>query len=403
MVGAFCFAVYLHPFADVAFVIGTAMIVAGILLTVSYIIAGRGETKLNDAALVEGLATFFYGFSVINAQVGESTLTLFFGTWLTLSGFTRISQSFYVSRINPKDWAKVMPLALVASTIGVIMMMPSTLKSVYPLLLVGGVFILNGFSIIIYSMYMKRTDAEVGAIEQSARERAEAKKALAKAKRQQRDALRNMSKEERYAAQAQIRSERKEKEEQKKREKDAAKQARKEAAASSAKSTISLTKEEIGVIVSNAPPEQLEADELSAEQLKAASKTSFKLPSLPHIHFNRDKNAKKSSTDTEGDLVLSAINIKEIEETQPVIEQEPIVVEYPEPVSGKEDAVDREDVISTLEEIDIPKAEVIDYTPLSFDDEPIVHTAKSNGKSNDSLFNQKLSFEWKEPDISEED
>ena len=66
---------------ETASLIQTAMIIAGILLTVAYIISGRGENKLNDAALVEGLATFFYGFSVINSQVSETTLTLFFGTW----------------------------------------------------------------------------------------------------------------------------------------------------------------------------------------------------------------------------------------------------------------------------------------------------------------------------------
>ena len=171
--GAFCFAVYSNPFSDVAFVVGVVMVVSGIMHTVAYLVSGRGANRLTDTALVEGLVTFCYGFAVLNNQVTDEVLTLFFGTWLTLCGITRISQSFYVSRFNPRDWAKIMPLGMVAAMFGVIMMMPSLLSAVMPLMLVGGAFIVDGFSILIYAMYMRRKDADRGKAEQEARQRAE--------------------------------------------------------------------------------------------------------------------------------------------------------------------------------------------------------------------------------------
>ena len=78
--GAFCFAVYTSPFSDVAFVVGVVMVLSGIMHNVAYLVSGRGKNRLTDTALVEGLVTFFYGFAVLNNQVTDEVLTLFFGT-----------------------------------------------------------------------------------------------------------------------------------------------------------------------------------------------------------------------------------------------------------------------------------------------------------------------------------
>ena len=213
--GAFCFAVNMNVFADVAFLVGLTMMIAGVLLTFAYLVSGRGENRLTETALVEGLVSFFYGFAVINDQVSDLNLTMFFGTWLTLCGISRVSQSFYVSRFNRKDWAKIMPLGLVASVMGIIMMMPALVKNIQPLMLIGGVMILDGLSILIFAMFMRRIDADPGRSEAAAKERSAAKKAQIKARREQRDRLRNLSQEEREAEQAKIREQRKELEDSK--------------------------------------------------------------------------------------------------------------------------------------------------------------------------------------------
>ena len=228
--GVFCFAVYINPFSDVAFLVGVVMILAGIMQTISYLISGRGEKRLTDTALVEGLVTLMYGFAVLNDQVTDNILTMFFGTWLTLCGITRISQSLYISRFNRKDWAKVMPLGIVAAMLGVIMMMPRLLNTVMPLMLLGGAFVINGFSILVYAMFMRRRDADKSQAELDARQRAEARKALKKAEREQREKLRSMTKKEREEARAKMEADRKLLEETQKQELEARKKARREAA-----------------------------------------------------------------------------------------------------------------------------------------------------------------------------
>ena len=91
--GAFCFAFYTSTFYDVAFLVGLVMVIAGICNTVAYLISGRGARRLTETTLVEGLVTLLYGFAVLSNQVTDSMLTMFFGTWLTLCGVTRFSQS----------------------------------------------------------------------------------------------------------------------------------------------------------------------------------------------------------------------------------------------------------------------------------------------------------------------
>ena len=76
LTGVFCFAVYINPFSDVAFLIGLVMMLAGIMLTISYLISGRGDKRLTDTALVEGLVTLLYGFAVINDQVKDNILII---------------------------------------------------------------------------------------------------------------------------------------------------------------------------------------------------------------------------------------------------------------------------------------------------------------------------------------
>lgn len=421
--GAFCFAVYSNPFSDVAFVVGAVMVLSGIMHSVAYLISGRGKNRLTDTALVEGLVTFFYGFAILNNQITDESLTLFFGTWLTLCGVTRISQSFYVSRFNPRDWAKIMPLGMVATMFGVIMMMPSLLSAVMPLMLVGGVFIVDGFSILIYAMFMRRKDADRGRAEQEARQRAEAKKQLQKTKREQRDKLRSLSQQEREEAQAKLLADQRAYENAKKEEKLARRRARKEAVMVQSPPTIQLTKEEVEEIVAGAPAEQLAedakaletavkpaeehvkaavavpgADEsiaLKAAELEAASKVSFKLPeTIPSIKLEDRPASKKKKTEA-ADIKIAAVNLEEIEQPKEVSFEK---VELPDiELASKEEKVSREDVLSKIDSVSAPKAENVDYTPIDLDELVSEPLEKPVSKDDSKRFTQVLNLNWNDP------
>ena len=411
--GAFCFAVYTSPFSDVAFVVGVVMVLSGIMHSVAYLVSGRGRNRLTDTALVEGLVTFFYGFAVLNNQVTDEVLTLFFGTWLTICGVTRISQSFYVSRFNPRDWAKIMPLGMVATMFGVIMMMPSLLSAVMPLMLVGGAFIVDGFSILIYAMYMRRRDADRGKAELEARQRAEAKKQLQKTKREQRDKLRSLSRQEREEAQEKLLADQRAYENAKKEEKLAKRRARKEAAMGPLPPTIQLSKEEVEEIKAGAPAEQLAEDAKNAAkaagstdpsenviakaaELEAASKVSFKIPDIiPSIRLDDKPASKKKKTDAAEPVKIAAVNLEEIEQPKEVTFEK---VELPEvKLASREEKVSRDDVLSRISSVSAPKADNVDYTPIDLGDLVPESGEKPAAGDDSERFTQVLSFNWKDP------
>ncbi|MCR5010196.1 MAG: hypothetical protein K6A91_04585 [Clostridia bacterium] len=424
LTGVFCFAVYINPFSDVAFLIGLVMMLAGIMLTVSYLISGRGDKRLTDTALVEGLVTLLYGFAVINDQVKDNILIMFFGAWMTLCGITRISQSLYISRFNRRHWARVMPLGIVAAMIGVVMMMPSLLSSIMPLMLVGGAFVVNGLSMLVYAMFMRRKDADASRVELSARERAEARRQIKKAERQERESLRTLSSEERAAAKAKKLEEKRLLAESKKAEKAAKKEARKEEkTAEAVKSglTIHVSKQEVEDIVSQAPEEQLKEDARVAAQAaaavpesvaqaaaaEAAAKVSLKLPKdIPTVKVeleDPEEIALREMKETLPEVRVAAVNLEEIEKA-PEIELPK--VELPKLDLASEKAkVDREEVISQIENVAVPEAEVVDYTPLNLDelfaDVPSKEISEEEQKKEKTRFTQVLSFDWSEPDFTE--
>ena len=426
--GVFCFAVYINPFSDVAFLIGLVMMLAGVMLTISYLISGRGDKRLTDTALVEGLVTLLYGFAVINDQVKDNILIMFFGTWLTLCGITRISQSLYISRFNRKHWARVMPLGIVAGMLGIVMMMPSLISSIMPLMLVGGAFVVNGLSMLVYAMFMRRKDADTTRTELSARERAEARRQLKKAEKEEKKALRALSSEERAAAKAKKQEEKQLLIDSKKAEKAARKEARKEEkTAEAVKSglTVLVSKSEVEDIISNAPEEQLVEDAKVAAAAKsaaaeaapesvvmaaaaeAATKVSIKLPKdIPTVKVELEKPeeiALREMKDSGSDLRIAAVNLEELEK-EPEIDLPKVDLPKVDLVSENV-KVDREAVISQIENVSMPEPDVVDYTPINLDelfaDVPEKEVSEKEQQKEKKMFTQVLSFDWAEPDFTE--
>lgn len=210
--GALCFVFGGYSFLGLAFPAGLLMTVAGIFIVLAFVASGK-KYRLPDTVLVEGLIDMMFGFAVLNNQVSDNMLSMFFGAFTCIAGATRLSQSLDVSRYRPKDWARVMPLSAITAILGVIMMMPNVIPNATPMMLMGGAFIINGFSLLVYSMYMEKRTASQR--EEEAKARTAAKKAAADAKRRQRDMLRSLSHQERQEALAKIKQEKKEAKQQK--------------------------------------------------------------------------------------------------------------------------------------------------------------------------------------------
>ena len=192
--GAFIFAFSTMLFSAIAFPVGLAMVVSGALILLSYLLSGRA-TRLPDTMIVEGIVSLLFGFAVLSDFVLDSMLSVFFGAWLTVSGATRISQSISVSRYKPKDWSKIIPLGMICTIYGAILMMPALTPGAAPLPMVGGAFIFDGLSLLVYAMYMKPPIPHQKELE--AQQRAEAKRIAREEKVRRRNELRSMSYEER--------------------------------------------------------------------------------------------------------------------------------------------------------------------------------------------------------------
>jgi len=421
MCGAFLFAFSGNLFSSVAFVIGVTMVISGACNIGAYLISGRGRKRLTETTLVEGLVTLLYGVAVLNNQVTDAFLTMFFGTWLTLCGVTRVSQSFYVSRFNPKDWAKIIPLAVMASMMGVVMMMPKILIAVAPLILVGGSFIFVGLSILTYAMFMKqKTIAAEGEIK--AKERAVARKEMARVEREERDRLRNLSKHERAEELAIQKKEKEEADRIKKAAIEAQKAARRQAARPEIEKTIEIPDKQVEQINAIADEKiaqesgenpmtaiwETMAKENQADSLSQATQTDIpiipeapqtraawqKPVDIPKLKQEAKEPPKETVKEEQVSLDLKAVKLDDIETKSAAVEFEKI--ELPKFTFATElEMADRKEVLQGIKQTTIEN-ETIGYSPITLEDLVNEPLSSAFDLKDAKRFTQTLNFGWLE-------
>lgn len=265
--GAFTFAFYTNAFTGLAFILGIVMLLSGLCSLGAYVLSTK-VSRLPDTVLVEGMVTALFGFAVLNNEISDAMVSLFFGTWLTLAGATRISQSFAVSRYRPKDWSKIMPLAIVAAVQGLMMLMPTLTSSINSMFFVGSAFIVNGFSQLIYAMYMRRHELTEREIE--ARERAEARRIAKEKEREERNLRRNASHQEKEESQKFARLKQKADADAERAERMNQIQERKKAQKAALDATVQFTPEETAQVLAAAGAQM--ADNAAESDAKAAEK-----------------------------------------------------------------------------------------------------------------------------------
>lgn len=297
--GACALAYYRSAFSSIAFILAIAMTLSAVFLIGAYLVSGK--KRLPETVLVEGMLTLIFGFVTLNNEVTDTAMAMFFGAWLTAAGLIRFTQSLAVSRFDPKNWAKILPLSILSSIFGFIMMMHSLISTINQLTLVGSALILNGLSQLVYAMYMVRHD-NLPQTEQ-ARERVEAKQAAAEAKRKERDELRQLTRSEREIRKSELRDTAAAQAENKKRLAQIEKQKQKAAREALLDPTIQLTEMEMAEIAgaiqedsasiptvepNDAMPEQAPAQEIlltpeTAEwpKFQTAPKTEPPVPAAP--------------------------------------------------------------------------------------------------------------------------
>ncbi|NCB41236.1 MAG: hypothetical protein EOM59_01250 [Clostridia bacterium] len=371
--GAGCLAYYSSAFSSIAFVLGIVMITSAIFLLGAFLLSAKN--RLPDTVLVEGMMTVIFGFIILNNEVTDTVVSMFFGAWLTVSGIIRFSQSLSVSRFDPKNWHKIMPLGIISAIFGFIMLMHSLVSAWNQLTLVGLTFILNGFSQLIYAMYM--VNHETLPQTEQARKRVEAKQKIAEEKRKERDHLRSLGKKEREAKKQELREAQQLAAIEKRREVKIQKEKEKAEREALLEPTIRLTKEQEIAIAQEAQkketgPNTLDELEASDEDQQIISWDSLtKEPSwgIPSSSYTK---IEKSETKTG------------------------IIIFPEEQISFK--PAQKPDITEILDK-EVPKPEATSFTPLIL--EEIMEEEKSNDSTdpktkeeNEKRFTEEFSWDW---------
>ena len=297
--GAFCFAFYKNGYAACAFVLGVGLLVQGIFNIISYGIGFR-RSLLPDTVLAEGIFSGGLGVAVLGNMVQESSIVILFGCWLLVCGASRFSESLAVSKVNPGSWFAVLPLGLVNTLAGFVMIIPGILTDINTLQLIGTVFILNGISILIYSVYMVKRNQSAKA--EAVRERAEAKKAAAEEKRRARNELRSLSEAEREARIAEARAEKQRLADERKAQRTKAREELRDKRRPASEHTMEFTEEETAEIIEAAEAAAV-PEEAPVPQTAASLSETEALKQLTKEEALKEFDAFDQGKDTENEPV----------------------------------------------------------------------------------------------------
>ena len=317
--GAFCFAFYKNGYAASAFVLGIALLVQGVFNIISYGIGFR-RSLLPDTVLAEGIFSGGLGVAVLGNMVQESSVVMLFGCWLLVCGASRFAESLAVSKVNPGSWFAVLPLGLVNTLAGFVMIIPGILSDINTQQLLGTVFILNGISILIYSVYMVKRNSSQKA--EAARERAEAKKAAAEEKRKARNELRSLSEAEREAKIAEARAEKQRIAEERKAERTKAREELRDKRRPASEHTMEFTEAETAEIIEAAEAAQ-PVQEAAPEKPAPAPQTAASLSGTEALKQLTKEEALKEFNEFDRAKEPEKKPVKKIENIESFIEKKP--------------------------------------------------------------------------------
>lgn len=413
--GTFCFLFYINGYAGVAFVLGVALLLYGLCHVICYAIGFR-QSLLPETLLVEGFFSMAFGFLVFADLVSAASINIYFGAWFIVTGLCRFSQALNVSKINPRNWFAVLPLGIINTLIGFVMLAPSLLESVNGLdilWLIAVACILQAMSVAVYTLYMVKKQPSQKA--QEAKERAEAKKIAAEARRKERDRVRQLSEAEREAELEKARLAKVKEAE----EKAAARAAKRQERRPATERTMEFTAEETAEI--NALAEDKEFDSIppfdpdgTDEPIKAGdiwespaeedlvTRPVFNKPvNIPIIEKKAVESSRIDDLDIEAKRAI--VNLEEFESKIPEIELPKIELPEVELKAAGGEAFKRQAFLLELEDTK-PKTEdpedLASFTPLTleelFSDERfnIKPLSDKNANDTDLKLTQTFTFDW---------
>lgn len=160
LTGVFCFATPGAMFASVAFLLGCAMLLSGIIGILAYIWMGKNK-ETSIILMAEGLTSVILGVLVLANQLqADAAIPVFFGLWVMFSGVIRAAEA-YTHRDSGRMtliWLSVLGVLGIAA--GLYAFFNTVVFALPVVVLTGIMFIVQGVNVLLvgvnFSFHHKR-------------------------------------------------------------------------------------------------------------------------------------------------------------------------------------------------------------------------------------------------------
>jgi len=146
-------------FLNLAFILGLAMVVVGVVSILVYFFA-PGKQIGFGWFFVEGLTTLVLGSLVLaNKLPIDLMVPIFFGMWLMFSGILRMVASVHLALEKHNSWLFTLGAGCISAGFGIYAFFNQVVANVMPLMiLVGIIFLIQGINLVVYGVFMPKKD-----------------------------------------------------------------------------------------------------------------------------------------------------------------------------------------------------------------------------------------------------
>lgn len=142
-------------FVSLAFLLGLAMLIQS-LPEIARFFTAEVEYR-RSWILAEGVLTFILSILVLSNQlVTDAVVPVFFGMWSLFTGIQRMAAAFDMHERNAAHWVLFMSVGFIAAAAGVYAFLNTILASLPIAMLLGGIFLIQGVSILLTGIFMPR-------------------------------------------------------------------------------------------------------------------------------------------------------------------------------------------------------------------------------------------------------
>ncbi|MCQ2546412.1 MAG: DUF308 domain-containing protein [Clostridia bacterium] len=176
--GAFCFINPGQTFLTMAFVVGTVMVICGIIHLLAYL-AGRAflrsqyenRSDNNGWILIDALLTLLLGILILGNQLTvDSAIPMIFGMWVLVSGLLRVEAASRINRKSkPGNFKAAMITGIVTIVFGLFGFINPLMSFVSVVLLLGLFMLIQGVNSIELGINMPHKRKELKPLEKEPR------------------------------------------------------------------------------------------------------------------------------------------------------------------------------------------------------------------------------------------